>query len=343
MKLSLLRRGIAVALVLLPLSSMADSVNFALVKKITLPTVDGHGDLLRYDPGNQQIYASMARSGGAVINTKTHNISHIIQGGIENPSGMSWDKNYVYWTSNAKSHGHPDDQIYVVSKQNWKVVYHFHPVGLTPDAIYANEKNHRLYVVMNDSNWIDIYSLGEKPVYLGQIPLYPTSGSGPDVGVLRAKANLLYIPDDSWEETIDLKTNKIIAKVNTALPGSVGESSHTKGQVYDEKTGDLWVGTTKGGILVLNASNLKIIKRLPSKAGIDEVALDPKYQLIYAFESKGKGFNVYNAKTLQLVGFVKTGYLSTHTGAVNPQTHEIYAYAGMDHTIFVYRPISSKP
>ena len=130
MKHSLLRHGIAIALALLPLSSIAEPVHFTLVKKIVLPTVDGHGDLLRYDPSNQQIYASMARSGGAVIDTSTNQISHIIQGGIENPSGMAWDKNYVYWTSNAKANGHPDDQIYVVSKKNWNVVYHFHPVGL---------------------------------------------------------------------------------------------------------------------------------------------------------------------------------------------------------------------
>jgi hypothetical protein len=342
MKSLLLTFGMAAVTACVPLTSSADTIHFQLVKKIVLPTTDGHGDLLRYDPDTQNIYASMAHSGGAVINPADNKIAHIIQGGIQNPSGMAWDKNYVYWTSNGKSNGQANDQIYVISKHSWKVVYHFRPVGLTPDAIYADTRNHRLYVSMDDSNWIDIYRLGEKPRFIGKIALYPQSGSGPDVGTLRAAKDRLYVPDDSWEEVINLKNDKIIHKINTAPPTANGQNSHTKGQAFDEKTGDLWVGTTKDGILVLKGKDLKILKRLPAQSGIDEVVLDPQYQLVYAFESKAEGFDVYNAVSLKPVAFVKTGYLSTHTGAINPRNHEVYAYAGMDHAIFVYRPILSQ-
>ncbi|MGK9452972.1 YncE family protein [Acidithiobacillus caldus] len=326
----------------MPLISIAETVHFQLVEKIILPTVDGYGDLLRYDPGSRAIYASMARSGGAVIDPETNKIAHIINGGIRNPSGMAWDRKYIYWTSNEKRNGHVDDQIYVISKRSWKIVYRFRPEGLTPDAIYADCRNHRLYVSMDDSNWIDIYRLTKTPSYVGKIPLYPTVGSGPDVGVLRASKARLYVPDDSWEEVINLKLNKIINRVNTALPGVVGRESHTKGQAFDKKTGDLWVGTTKDGILVLQGNDLKTLMRLPSHSGIDEVVIDPKYQLVYAFESKAKGFDVYNAVTMKPIAFVETGFTSTHTGTVNLQSHEVYAYAGMDHAIFVYKPILSQ-
>lgn len=338
MKPSLLSCCMAIVITVLPLTSFALPIHFHLVRIITLPTKDGHGDLLRYDPGNQKIYASMAYSAGAVINSETNNIDRIIRGGIENPSGMAWDKKYIYWTSNGKVDGHPHDQVYVISKRTWKIVYRFRPVGLTPDAIYADSKNQRLYITMDDSNWIDIYHFGEKPRYLGKIILYPSSGSGPDVGTLLAAQDRLYVPDDSWEEIVDLKNHKIVNKVNMDLPTVDGKPSHTKGQVYDEKTGDLWVGTTNSGMLVFHGDDLKLIKRISSRSGIDEVAIDPGYQLIYAFESKGRGFDVYNAVTLQPIAFVKTGYLSTHRGAVNPRSHEVYAYAGMDHAIFVYKP-----
>ncbi len=331
--------AIMASLFAMPPLSYSETIHYKLVKKIVLPTIDGHGDFLGFDPSNRMIYASMARSGGAVIDTNNNSIAHTVQGGIKNPAGNTWDHNYVYWTSNSKDKGKPNDRIFVVSKKTWSIVDQFKPVGISPDGIFADPVNKHLYIAMDDSNWVDVYSLGKNPHYIGKINLYPTTGSGPDVGTIRAKQDKLFMPDDSWEEEINLLNNQIIKKVNTLPLNEKLDNSHTKGQVYDPQTGDLWVGTTKNGVLVFNAKNMDLIKRIPSRGGIDEVALDPGYQLVYTFEGKAEGFNVYNAMTMKKLTFVKTGYTSTHTGAVNPFTHAVYAYAGMDHAIFVYQPI----
>ncbi len=195
---------------------------------------------------------------------------------------------------------------------------------------------------MDNSNWIDEYTLGRMPRFIGKIPLYPETGDGPDLGVLVSSKHLLYMPDDSWEEKIDLRTGRIEAKTNllSYFPAAAsGPHPNTKGQIYDPQNDTVWVGTNRAEIFVFDAKNLQVAAHLPAHAGIDQVAYDPAYHFVYAFESDAKGFNVYNAQTMKPVTFVSTGYGKTHTGAVDPSNHKVFVYVGEAHAVYIYQPV----
>ena len=112
----------------------------------------------------------------------------------------------------------------------------------------------------------------------------------------------------------------------------------TKNMVFDAKTNHLWVGTTGKEVLILDPDTLQIVGRAPAHGGIDEVSFDPGLRLVYTFEGSAKGFDAYNADTMQPVGFVDTGSGNTHTGDVNPSNHFVYAYEGDANVVGVYAP-----
>jgi DNA-binding beta-propeller fold protein YncE len=313
-------------------SAFAQSYHFKLVDKISLPGKPGHGDFVRYDPTDGYIYVSLP-NGGAVVDTHTNKVIHYFKS-ISSPNSHASDKNYVYWTV-ADGPG-KTNQIVVISKKDWKIVNRVTTEGTSPDGMWLDPGNHKLYIAMDDNNWIDVYSTGHAPKFETKIPLYPAKGSGPDVGTLVPSKNILYMPDDSWEEAININTDKITHKVNTHV--KITKLGGTKGQIYDPKTNTVWVGSTTGGVLVFNADTLKIIKRLPSKGGIDQVSFDPKLNLVYAFDGGANGVDVYNANTMAPVTFISTGIGLTHTGTVDLANNDIYAYAGKADALYVYKP-----
>ena len=331
----------------------AAGLRFQLLKIIHLPTTDRGGDVVGYDAGNHDVYVSMGKtdSGGVVLDADDDSLVKVIRNDIIRPSGMAWDPGYVYWTSDVhlKANEHGRDrtirrfaQVVVVAKSAWKVVDTFTTVGTGADGIWADPGLGRLYVALDDSNWIDEYTLGGMPRFVRKIALFPHAGSGPDLGVLVRSQNLLYMPDDCWEEKIDLRTGRIEARTSIVpylQRAARRGGANTKGQIYDAREHTLWVGTNRARIFVFDARNLKVIAHLPAHAGIDQVAYDPAFRLVYAFESDAKGFDVYNAATMRHVAFVSTGYAKTHTGAVDPLNHEVFVYAGAAHAVYVYRPV----
>ena len=324
--------GVALLSGLMAGSALAQAYHFKLVDKISLPGKAGHGDFVRYDPTDGYVYVSLP-NGGAVVDTHTNKVIHYFKS-ILSPNSHASDKNYVYWTA-AGGTGKAN-QIVVISKKDWKIVKRINTVGTSPDGLAFDPTSQKLYAQMDDNNWVDVYSSGRTPKFQTKIPLYPSKGSGPDVGTLVPSKNILYMPDDSWEEAININTGKITHKVNTHV--KVTKLGGTKGQIYDPKTNTVWVGTTTGNVLIFNADTLKMIKRLPAKGGIDEVSFDPKLGLVYAFDGGASGVDVYDSNTMTPVTFISTGIGLTHSGTVDLANHDVYAYAGKADALYVYKP-----
>jgi DNA-binding beta-propeller fold protein YncE len=312
--------------------ALAQTYHFKLIDKIPLPGKPGHGDFVRFDPTDGYVYVSLP-NGGAVVDTHTNKVVHYFKS-IPAPNSHASDSKYVYWTV-AQGAGKLN-QIVVISKKDWKIVNRVTTTGTSPDGMWLDPDNHKLYIAMDDNNWIDVYSTGKAPKFEKKIMLYPSKGSGPDVGTLAPSKNTLYMPDDSWEEAININTGKITHKINTKV--KITKLGGTKGQIYDSKTNTVWVGSTTGGVFVFNANTLKLLKHLPAKGGIDQVSWDPKLGLVYAFEGAAKGFDVYDANTMKHVGFVSSGVGLTHTGTVDTATDNVYAYAGKAGALYVYKP-----
>ena len=73
-----MRKGLVGALVasaaLVAVPALAQEYHYVKVAEIHLPTPNGHGDIVTYDPGNQMIYVSMKDDGLAVVDTRTQKV-----------------------------------------------------------------------------------------------------------------------------------------------------------------------------------------------------------------------------------------------------------------------------
>ncbi len=330
--LSALMSGVAFA---------SPSYTFKLVDKIPLPTKPGHGDWVSFDPGNNDVYVSLNGAGMSVIDTKTNKVIHTFMN-IASPNTMTFDANYVYETAAAGPGAGMQNQIIVIDKKTWTVVDQVTTKGTSPDGIFIDPANNDLYVVSDDDNWIEVYTTGAHPTFIKKFALYPSNPvSGPDV------ANLfngtIYATDDAWVVQVNPNTGAIGTKMNYNF--KLNKFGGTKDMFWDKMHNAVWVATTNpkaAGMMIVNPTTLAIEKKLPETSGVDAVAWDRKLGLVYAFEGATPGFDVYSIADEKRIATVKTGMKKpTHSGAVDPATHMIYAYAGGDAAMYVYQPVAN--
>ena len=328
--------GVALLSGLMAGSALAQTYHFKLVDKIPLPTKPGHGDWVAYDPGNQDVYISLHGSGMAVVDTKTNKVVHDFKN-IPSPNTMSFDSNYIYETAADGPGANKVNQLVVIDKKTWKIVDRVNTVGTSPDGTFIDKANSRLYVVMDDDNSIDIYTTGAHPKFVKKLKLYPANPKeGPDVANLYN--GTIYATDDAWVVKVNPNTGAIGKKMDYHL--KLTKLGGTKDMYWDKDNNTLWVATTTGGVLVVNPKTLAVEKKLPETAGADAVAWDNKLGLVYVFEGATPGFDVYSIKDMKRLTTVKTGTKKpTHSGDVDPVTHKIYAYAGGDAALYVYKPV----
>jgi YVTN family beta-propeller protein len=301
---------------------------YTLIGTIPLPGPSGHGDWVAYDPSNEYIYLSHHGANVVVVDTKTNKVvANISSPDLSTPDGITFDHTYLYVTAEKAG------KIVVISKATWKIVGTATSKGSSPDGIWLDAAMGRLYVVSNDANQLDVYGAGDQPNLIASYPLEPAKPkAGPDVGILLPSRNRLYESDDALVLAIDLDSGQITRRLDTGLP--VTAKGATKGMVYDSKTDHLWVATTDKQLLVLNPDTLARVKTLAATEADDQMGFDPGLRLVYAFG--GHGFDVYNADTMEHVAYVDTGSPVTHTGAVDPITHQVYVYEGHANVLAVY-------
>jgi LPXTG-motif cell wall-anchored protein len=308
--------------------ALAASFNFTLVTKIALPGTGGHGDWVAYDPGNDHVYVALHKSGVAVIDAGTNKVVADVEP-VAGPNGVAFDDSFVYAAAG------DSNELVVISKPSFKIVNRVKTKGTSPDGVFVDHARNHVLVVSDDNNWIEVYSAGAAPALQGTIALQPSKAtSGPDVGVLVPAKNLLYQPDDALVEAINLTSDAIGPVVDTKVP--LTKTGGTKGMIYDPVTNHIWVGTTGKDVLILDANTLKTVGSAPMHGAADQLSWDPKLRLVYTFEGPAKGFDVFNADTMQPVAFVNTGSGNTHTGDVDPNTHMVYAYEGDANVVGVY-------
>ena len=337
MRRALLLAGTALLSGALMAPAMASTYHFEKIASIELPGKKGHGDLVAYDPSNHMLYVSMPDD-GAVIDTKTNKVVTDLKN-IPSPNGMAFDSHYVYWTAAEGAGAGKTNAVVIIDKKTWKEVGRITTKGTSPDGIAIDRRTNTLYVTSDDNNWIEVYSAGEHPQLKATWPLMPKDPkAGPDVGTLVTSHHAIFQPDDAFFERVDTRTGHIDQSVDEQL--KLTKHGGTKASIYDARHHRLWVGTTNNEVLVVNASDLKTIAKVPTHGGIDDVEFDPKLGLVYAYGGNGrKGFDVYDAATMKPVAFVSTDVGQTHTGAVNSSNHLVYAYAGEGAVVDVFKPV----
>lgn len=309
---------------------------FKLVTKIPLPTKPGHGDWVAFDPSNQDIYVSLKDHGMAVIDTKTNKVAHTITD-IQAPNTMTFDKDYVYETAAEGAGSGKVNQLVVIDKHDWKVVDRVTTKGTSPDGTFIDSANHRVYVVSDDNNWVEVYSEEAHPKFIAKYPLQPAKPeNGPDVAALIN--GTIYATDDADVETVNPKDGEVSHVADYMLKQS--KTGGTKGMFWDAEHKAIWVGTTNHVLLIIDPKTLLIDKPLAETAGADEVSDDPGLGLAYAFESGIPGFDVYSIKDEKYLTPVRVGIKGpTHSGTADPITHNVYVYVGPAASLYVYEPI----
>jgi hypothetical protein len=356
-----MRRGLVGALMassaLLAVPALAQQYHYVKVAEIYLPCPTGHGDWVSYDPGNQMVYVSMKDDGMAVIDTRTNTVAHVFKD-IPAPNVEAFDDNYIYETA---AEGLPQGQnggaagtgfgtrneIVVIDKHTWQIVDRVGtwPHGTTPDGIGV--ANGRIYVDMDDNNVMNVFTAGAHPQFVAQWNLYPRNSNwwwlntadftGPDAFGFSPDGREIFQSADSYVEVIDTSSGAVTRHVDTNV--KLTPKGGTKGEVYDPQTHHLWVSTTneKPGVLIMDPSTLQIIKSIPESAGVDELSFDPSLRMFYAFG--GKGFDAYDANTMEHVASVNTGVGTTHTGAADSANHFVYTYEGDRAAVGVFKPV----
>jgi hypothetical protein len=310
-------------------AGMVAMIPYTQVTTIPLPGKGGHGDWVTYDPDTNSVYVALHESGVAVIDADANKVVADVDP-IPGPNGIAYDSGYLYVAAG------DSNELVVISKGDWKIVGRLKTKGTSPDGVWVPALG-TVALSSDDNNWVEIYSSGASPRLLATIPLQPANPkTGPDVGVYVASKGTLYMPVDSLVEAVDLKTGKIGARVDTGVP--LTKNGGTKNMTYDAAKNLLWVGTTANKALILDADTLEVRGSVPAHGGIDEVSFDPGRRLVYTFESSAKGFDVFNADTRLPVAYVNTGSGNTHTGDVNPKTHNVYVYEGDANMVAVYAP-----
>ncbi len=354
-----MRKGLVGALAasaaLLAGPALAQEYHYVKVAEIHLPTPNGHGDIVTFDPTNQMLYVSLKDDGLAVIDTRTQKVVHVFKD-IPNPNANYFDDNYVYVDA---AEGLPQgmsgatggtgfgtrNELVTIDKHTWQITSRVDVPYTTPDGLIAG--GGRIYVVSDDNNKVMVYSTGATPKYLGAWDLYPRNinhwwedtidSTGPDVSWLSVPRHRLYQSDQSYMESFDTNSGQMLTAVDTGVP--LTGKGGTKGSWLDEKTNLLWVATTtkKGGLLILNGDTLKEVKRLPSSSGKDQLSFDDRLGIVYTFG--GSGFDAYDIKAEKHIAYVNTHVGTTHSGDVSNVTHAVYAYEGKRASLGVYCPV----
>jgi len=354
-----MRKGLTGALVasaaLLAGPALAQEYHYVKVAEIHLPTPNGHGDIVTYDPTNQMVYVSMKDDGMAVIDSRTQKIVHVFKD-IPNPNANYFDDNYVYvdaaeglpqgmsGANNGTGFG-TRNELVTIDKRTWEITSRVETPYTSPDGLIAG--GGKIFVVSDDNNKVMVYSTGATPNLLAVWDLHPQNinhwwmdtidGPGPDVSWLSTARHKLYQTDAASVETLNTDTGAIVAEVDTGVP--LTGKGGTKGSWLDEKTNLLWVATTtkKGGLLVLNGDTLQEVKRLPASSGKDQLGVDENLGIVYTFG--GKGFDAYDIRSMKHLAYVNTGVGVTHSGDVSSANHAVYAYEGARAALGVYCPV----
>jgi len=208
-----------------------------------------------------------------------------------------------------------DNAITIVNLETFKFIEKVAIKGQKPDAILYDEFSHKVFSYNAKSNDATVLDAVTNQI-IKVIPL----GGKPEFSVTNSKGKIyVNIEDKNEIKTIDAKTLEVIAT------WSIAPGEEPSGLAIDLENNLLFSVCSNELIIVVTASNGKIVKTLPIGEGCDGVAFDPIKKLI--FSSNGIGtiteIKVKNASDISVIDTIKT-QKSARTIALNKLTHQLY-------------------
>jgi YVTN family beta-propeller protein len=264
-----------ITLILVGVSTLvlAQSVpTYSFIKKISLPTGDGKWDYLKMDGERERLFVSHFDR-VHVIDLKTDQpIGEIT--GLKGVHGIALakdlEKGYI-------SNG-TNNAITVFDYNTFKVITTIMVEGKKADAIMYDKGTKRIFVFNNGSgNTVAIDATTDKVV--GMVEM----GGAPEFAVSNEKGSIFNNNEDT-NEIFELDAKTLAVKNKYAIaPNGV-----PTGLTYDAATNRLFSVCRKPQTLVVvDASNGKIVQTLPIGGGVDAVVFDKELKTIMTSNGEG--------------------------------------------------------
>jgi YVTN family beta-propeller protein len=261
---------VSTVLALVCTSALAATVNYQLLKRVTVPGAGGW-DYLTVDDAARRIYISHATQVD-VLDAD----SFALVGTIPNTLGVHGiaiaseaGRGYI---SAGKS-----DAVVPFDLKTLKPLPEI-KVGKKPDAIIFEPLTKRIYVMNGDSDSITVLNATDGSL-AGTIDL----GGGPEFAVSDGKGNL-YVNLEEKNETLHIDVNTMKVKDRWALAPCATPTSLAMDVDYRR----LFVGCRSHHLAVLNTDNGKVVFTAPIGERVDAGAFDAKTRLVYLSTGDGK-------------------------------------------------------
>lgn len=281
---------------------------FKIINRIHLDG-DGFWDYLNVDEAAERLYVSHGTQ-VQVVDLKTGKLAGSIPElkgvhGIALAAGLH--KGFI-------SCGR-DTSVAVFDPQTFATTGKIRVTGANPDAILYDPFSNRVFTFNHDGgNATAIHAATNEIV--GTIAL---DGS-PEFAVTDGQGTIFVnIEDKSEIAVLDTKNLKVL-HIWSLAPGK-----EPTGLAFDVKNKRLFSVCDNGKMVVLDASNGKVIQTLPIGDGVDGVAFDPGTQRIYSSNGEGT-MTVVEEKTpdhFEVLATVPT-QKGARTIAVDPKNHRLY-------------------
>lgn len=231
---------------------------------------NGGWDYIAADEQSNKLYVSHATQ----VNVLDKNTGDSI-GVIPNTTGVhgiafvhSLNKGY---TSNGRL-----NNVSVFDLQTLKVLREI-PTGENPDAIFYDDYSKKIITCNGRSKSLSVIDPSTDKV----VATIPLTGK-PETAVSDGAGKVFVNNEDKSEiAVVDLNNNKVIANWSIA-PGEA-----PSGLSIDRKTKRLFAGCANKLLMVIDATNGKVVTQLPIGNGCDGTAFDPS--LNYVYSSNGEG------------------------------------------------------
>jgi YVTN family beta-propeller protein len=206
-----------------------------------------------------------------ILDEKTGDSIGVIEG-TTGVHGIAFDNDlHRGFTSNGRL-----NNVFVFDLATNKVLNQI-ATGENPDAIFFESFSKKIITCNGRSSSLSVID-PEKNTVLATIDL----GGKPEEAVSDGKGKLFVnLEDKSQIAEVDMKDYKVLNK----WPIAPGESA--TGLALDRKTNRLFAGCDNKMLVVVDATNGKVITSVPIGVGCDGVVFDPKNDLVFA--SCGEG------------------------------------------------------
>ena len=284
------------------------SQTYKVFKKINIAGDEGW-DYLAVDEINQHLFVSHGNVVNVIDLKSDKIISTILDTKGVHGIAIANDLNKAFITCGK------ENAVVIVDLKTFQLIEKVAIEGQKPDAVLYDQFSRKVFTYNAKSNDATVLDAATNKV-VKTIPL----GGKPEFSVTNNKG-LIYvnIEDKNEIKTIDA------TKLEVTTTWSIAPGDEPSGLAIDLETNRLFSVCGNNLMIIVDASNGKIIKTLPIDDGCDGVAFDAKKKLV--FSSNGIGTITVvkedNANSFSVLETVKT-QKGARTIALNKTTNQLY-------------------